>query len=128
MTSEISSAIRSSAQRNPQIFVPVGYAGSGKTELREQLQRKTGAQVVYVGNLTITEIKARGFEKPTPELEKQVREELREKGGPDVYARRAIPLIKEHIEKGENVIVDGIYSLVEWQVLAEEFPDIALHL
>lgn len=107
------------------ILVFVGMPGAGKSTLVEYLERK-GIPSVYFGGITLDEVKRQGLE-INPENEKRVREELREREGKDVYAKRIIKKIETLITAGhDTVIADGLYSWTEYKVFKEKFGDNAV--
>jgi len=111
--------------QHPKILAFVGMAGSGKSEAATYAQKVTGLPVIYFGQLTRDEVKKRGLEL-TPANERIVREDLRREFGMDVYAKRAVPVIRRHLEDNGSVLIDGLYSLAEWELLIKEFPQLAV--
>lgn len=92
--------------------------GAGKATV-VQVAETIGYGIVVMGDVVREEAKKRNLE-PTPENVGRVMLELRKSGGPAVVARRCILKIKENSRK--PVIVDGIRSLYETDVLRENFP------
>lgn len=103
----------------------VGMPGAGKSTLVDYLEEK-GIPNVYFGGITLDEVKARGLE-INPDNEKIVREDLRAKEGPGVYAKRIIAKIDDLANKGhETVVADGLYSWTEYKIFKEHYGDNAL--
>jgi len=103
----------------------VGMPGAGKGLCVEYLEKK-GWPSVYLGGITVDEVKHRGLE-VNETNEKMVREELRANEGPGVMAKRIIPKIDAHAADGNKVVVaDGIYSWTEYKIFKERFGDDAV--
>ena len=56
----------------------------------------------------------------TPENEKMMRNKLRQELGMGAFAKVLLPEIKELAQKG-NVVLDGLYSWSEYEILIKEF-------
>ena len=98
----------------------VGMPGSGKGTCTDYLDSK-GYPVVHFGQMIVEEVEARGQE-VNEQNERVVREELREKEGKDVFAKRVAQRCAEHIADGhETVVIDGLYSWTEQKALREKF-------
>lgn len=102
----------------------VGMPGSGKSTVVEYLAKK-GIPNVYLGGITVQEVKRRGLE-VNETNEKMVREELRTNEGPGVMALRIIPEIDKLHESNEVVVADGIYSWSEYKIFKDRFGDNAI--
>lgn len=102
------------------ILALVGMPGSGKSEAASYLQKK-GLPCVRFGDLTEQEIVRRGLN-VSSKNEKMVRESLRQKFGMAVFAKKALPKIKELFLSHDTVVVDGLYSWEEYLFLKETFP------
>ena len=89
-------------------------AGAGKSVVSGYL-RELGWNLVYFGGVTLAELDARGLPH-TPDNEKAIREELRQKHGKDAYAKCCLPKIQEFLRQGPTVI-DGLYSWAEYLFL-----------
>lgn len=107
----------------------MGLAGSGKSTATEFL-KEMGYEVVYFGGVVLAEVAARGLER-THENERLVREDLRAKEGMAVMAKRSVPVIRQHLDNGKRVVIDGIYSMEEVEVLRTALGDdlfiVAIH-
>lgn len=101
----------------------VGMPGAGKSLCVEHLENDKKWPSVYLGGVTLDEIKKRGLD-VNAENERFVREDLRSKEGPGVYAKRIIKKIDELFAQGEQIVVaDGIYSWTEYKIFKEKFGD-----
>jgi dephospho-CoA kinase len=96
------------------LVIVVGMAGAGKSVISGYL-RELGWNLVYFGGVTLAELDARGLAH-TPDNEKAMREELRQKHGKDAYAKCCLPKIQECLGQGPTVI-DGLYSWAEYLYL-----------
>lgn len=107
---------------NTKVLALVGMPGAGKGLCVEYLEQK-GWPSVYLGGITVDEVKARGLE-INEGNEKTVREELRRNEGMDVMAKRILPKIDALIADGATIVIaDGIYSWAEYKVFKERFGD-----
>jgi dephospho-CoA kinase len=105
---------------NHKIIALVGMPGAGKSTLVDFLHAK-GLPSVYFGGITVNEVKRRGLE-VNETNEKAVREDLREKEGLGVMAKRIIPEIESLFEQGyPTVVADGLYSWTEYKIFKERF-------
>jgi dephospho-CoA kinase len=100
------------------VIALVGMPGAGKSVVAA-LFRARGCPVVRFGDVTEEELRRRGIPQ-TPESERRIREELREKEGMDAYAVRNIPRIDEGLRKG-HVAADGLYSWAEFLRLRDHY-------
>ena len=103
------------------IVAIVGMCGSGKSVAGERLEQ-LGFAKVYFGGLTIDEVKRRGLE-VNEQNERAVREELRRTHGMGAFAVLSLPKIQAFIDKGQRVLIDGLYSFSEYKILKEKFGD-----
>ena len=108
----------------------VGLCGTGKSEASRILEDQLAARRLYFGGYVREEMDRRGLG-ITPENERRVREDMREKDGMDVVAKLALPEIQRGISTNTNVVIDGLYSYAEnsflRQVLETRLFVIALH-
>lgn len=104
------------------VIATVGLCGTGKSVITNYLSREHGYSVVYFGGIVLDELKARGLE-INAENERAMREELREQEGMAVMATRSLSRISAHLEQGESVVIDGLYSFSEYRVLRENLGD-----
>jgi dephospho-CoA kinase len=73
-----------------------------------------------MGDVVRAETEARGL---PPEEHGTVARALREEDGPAAIARRSLPMVKEHLNESETVVVDGLRSGVEVDAFEEAFGD-----
>jgi dephospho-CoA kinase len=107
------------------VIALVGMPGAGKGLCVEYLEKK-GWPSVYLGGITVDEVKARGLE-VNEANEKIVREDLRATDGIGVMAKRIIPKIEALATEGHDVVIaDGIYSWTEYKIFKERFGDEAI--
>lgn len=102
------------------ILAVVGMAGAGKSEAT-RFYVQQGYERVYFGGLVLEEVKRRGFPLEQ-EHERKVREDLREEHGMDAIARLALPRLTELRAQALPVIIDGLYSMAESQLIRHHFP------
>lgn len=115
--------------RNPVIVATVGLCGVGKSEAAKYLAARLRTTPIYFGGLVIEEMRRQGLA-ITTENERVVREDLRRRNGMAAVAQLAIEPIRSALG-GRDVIVDGLYSLSEYEMLkrtfAAELLTIAIH-
>ena len=97
----------------------VGMCGAGKSEVADYLMSKRKYGFVRFGQITLDKVKELGKE-PSEELERKIREDLRNRHGMAAFAILNIPKFDELLEKGD-VIGDGLYSWEEYLVLKEKY-------
>lgn len=103
----------------------VGMCGSGKSIATEYLESQ-GWTKLYFGGITYKLMAEAGIERtPDGKSEKEFRENLRKKHGPECYAKFLEPDIREALKKGD-VVLDGLYSWYEYKYLIERFPELKL--
>lgn len=95
----------------------VGMCGSGKSIASDFLEEK-GYEKIHFGGVTLEKLKEKNLE-INPENEKMMREKLREDLGMGAFARILLPRIQE-LSQEKNVVLDGLYSWDEYQILSEE--------
>jgi dephospho-CoA kinase len=105
------------AVKNKMVIGITGMPGAGKATVI-QVAKELDHGIVVLGDVVREETKMRGLEL-TPENVGRVMIKLREENGPAVVAQRCIPKIME--TECQTVIVDGIRSLYEVDVLKEHF-------
>lgn len=99
------------------LIIFVGMPGAGKSICVDHLVQK-GLPKVYFGGITLQELKNRGLA-VNPENEKTVREDIRQKEGPDAYARRIIAEIEKLHD--HTIVVDGLYSWSEYKLFKNKY-------
>ena len=103
------------------VLAIVGMAGAGKSVACHFFEQHSFFKV-YFGGFVLDEVRRRGLP-ITPSNEKKIREELRAKLGMEAIAKLALPTIKQKLEEGEKVVIDGLYSLSEYLYLKEALND-----
>lgn len=106
------------------IVAIVGMCGSGKSVASEYLEKNLDYKKVYFGGVTMKKLQEAGLE-VNPENEKMMREKLRHDLGMGAYAKVLLPEIKELL-KNNNVVLDGLYSWTEYNILKKEIPNLIL--
>lgn len=99
----------------------VGMCGAGKSEVADYLMSKRKYGFVRFGQITLDKVKELGKE-PSEELERKIREDLRNRYGMAAFAILNISKFDELLEEGD-VIGDGLYSWEEYLVLKEKYGD-----
>lgn len=111
-----------SSHENVKIVALVGLAGSGKSSAVEYLTEK-GYPKIYFGGILYKEMVKAGIRPGDWGPEQKFREELREKEGKGVIAKRAVQEAQNLINAGQrHIVLDGLYSWSEYKVLKHEFP------
>jgi dephospho-CoA kinase len=105
----------------PIIIALVGLCGTGKSAATRYIERNYKFKPIYFGGYVLEEVKKRNLEINSTN-EKQVREDLRQKFGLDVIAKRAVDTINSLTTANSNVIIDGLYSFSEYLFLKEQWP------
>ncbi|POG56880.1 AAA family ATPase [Haloferax marisrubri] len=98
----------------------VGLPGSGKGELAE-VAREAGVPVVTMGDVIREECRKRGLDPATDHG--KIATALREEEGDDAIAARSLPMVEQHLESNDVVLVDGLRSGVELDRFREAFGD-----
>jgi dephospho-CoA kinase len=96
----------------------VGMPGSGKSEAAA-VAEDLGVPVVVMGDVIRRECRERGLD--PAEHHGRVAQQLREENGPGAIAERSLPVIRDHLEDSDVVLVDGIRSDVEVEQFREAF-------
>ncbi|HLD85158.1 MAG TPA: AAA family ATPase [archaeon] len=105
------------------IIALVGMCGSGKSEAAELLGKK-GFKKIRFGDVTDEEVEKRGLSM-TEKNERMVREDLRRIHGMHAFAKLSMPRIKAAVKKS-NVILDGLYSMEEYEYLKSELEKLII--
>lgn len=103
---------------SPRVLALVGMPGAGKTLCAKHLEAKGYYQFRF-GGIVTDEVERRGLA-ITPENERIVREEFRQKEGMDAIARRALPYLTKALTHSNSIVIDGLYSFSEYKTLHEE--------
>ena len=103
------------------LIAVVGMCGSGKS-VATDFFKEQGYKVVYFGGVTMQKLKEQNIE-INEKNEKEMREGLRKKYGMGAFAVILIPEIEKLLEDS-NVVLDGVYSWSELEILEEKFKNI----
>lgn len=98
----------------------VGMAGAGKSEVARVFEEH-GFNRVRFGDITDEELENRGLE-ASEENERYIRQKLRKEHGMAAYAKLNLPRIDGSL-KSSNVVVDGLYSWEEYNLLKEYYGE-----
>jgi dephospho-CoA kinase len=107
---------------NKNIIAVVGMAGAGKSAATRYILKKYGWPKVYFGEATFDRLKKEGME-TNYENERYVREKIREEMGMSAYAELALPKIRKHLETGDSVLLESLYSWEEYKAIKNEYGD-----
>lgn len=112
------------------LLAVVGLCGTGKSETTDFIAKKYAFHPIYFGGYVIHEVRRRDLE-VNSQNEKIVREALRKDVGMDVMAKLSFDDIRTLLDKGENVVIDGLYSFSEYKYLknhiSHPFSLLAVH-
>lgn len=105
------------------IVAVVGMPGSGKSEV-VKIFEEYGFFKIYFGGAVIEELKKKGME-INEANESKMRQDLRKEHGMAAMAKLSLLKINETIGRG-NVVIDGLYSMEEYETLKEKFPQMTV--
>jgi dephospho-CoA kinase len=103
------------------IIAVVGLIGSGKTEATQRFIARGFTRFGY-NDVIYEELERRGLER-NEKNERMVREGLRKEFGMAVAALRKIPEIEAAVLRGENVVIESLYTWSEYKATKEKFKD-----
>lgn len=103
---------------SPRALALVGMPGAGKTVCAEHL-RERGYFTLRFGAVVVDEVRRRGLA-INPANERIVREELRAAQGMAAMARISLPKLQDALKRHRCIIIDGLYSFSEYQLLVAE--------
>jgi dephospho-CoA kinase len=103
-----------------------GLAGAGKTTAVQYLSALAGGRIVYLGDVVLQEIRARGLPE-TRENERRVRVELRQQNSAE-FALRNVDVVSRALASQMSVFVDAIFVQTEFEVLKSCAGDASTHL
>jgi dephospho-CoA kinase len=92
--------------------------GAGKSLCARHLEAKGYFQYRF-GSIVVDEVSRRGLVL-TPENERIIREEFRANEGMDAIARRALPILRQALQRQNCIVIDGLYSWSEYKTLRAE--------
>jgi dephospho-CoA kinase len=105
--------------QSPRALALVGMPGAGKSLCAAHLQAQGFFQFRF-GSIVVNEVARRGLPL-NPENERTVREEFRKQDGMAAIALRALPILRAELAQRPSIIIDGLYSFSEYQLLRAEF-------
>jgi dephospho-CoA kinase len=98
--------------------------GSGKSD-SAQFFKDQGYEVLRFGSVVDDAVKEAGLPW-TPENTALYRRKLREELGMGAIAIKMLPKIKEYFELGKKIVLDGLYSWEEYEILSKEFDNLLI--
>lgn len=104
-----------SGEAKMRLIIMTGMPGAGKSEVADAF-RRAGAPVIVMGDVIRNEVKKRGLEE-TPDNNKKIMLELREKGGPGAVAKYCLDDLRNIVSS--LVVIEGCRSLAEVDVFDE---------
>lgn len=110
--------MESKGELSPRALALVGMPGAGKSLCARHLEAKGYFQYRF-GSIIVDEVARRG-QALTPDNERIVREEFRANEGMDAIARRALPILKQALERQNCIVIDGLYSWSEYKTLRSD--------
>jgi dephospho-CoA kinase len=96
------------------LIAVAGLSGAGKTTAVDYLKNLGLGQKVYLGDIVLNEVRARGLA-PGAENERMVRLDLRLQQGPGALAILAAATVRALLNQGANVLVDAIFEIEEYK-------------
>jgi len=113
------------------VIAVTGMPGSGKGSFIG-FYEKRGALVFRMGDMVRGEVARRELS-PDPKNVGRVANEMRELHGPDIWARRTVEAIREHVDRQEKrngspsrdtpiLIIDGVRSMKEVSFFKQAIP------
>ncbi len=103
----------------PRVLALVGMPGAGKSLCAQHLEQRGFFQFRF-GGIVTSEVERRGLAL-LPENERVVREEFRAQDGMAAIALRALPILREELARRQSIVIDGLYSFSEYELLQAEF-------
>jgi dephospho-CoA kinase len=94
-----------------------GLCGVGKTLAADELTKASDGTKLYLGGFILEEVKRRGLP-VTPENERVVQLDVREKFGKSALANLAEVDFRAAAQAGKNIIVDSIFRWEEYVLLS----------
>jgi dephospho-CoA kinase len=98
----------------------VGLAGTGKSSVVAILREVLEVPVVYFGGVVVAEVQRQSLP-VTEATERRVREQLRSDLGMSAIAQLALEQIDSQLQEFGCVIIDGLYSYAEYELLQERY-------
>lgn len=107
--------------KTPVVIAVVGLIGSGKTEATQRFVERGFTRFGY-NDVIYDELTRLNLER-NEKNERMVRESLRKDFGMAVAAIHTIPKIEAAISRGENVVIESLYTWSEYKATKEKFGD-----
>lgn len=105
------------------LLAVVGMCGTGKSEVTRILVSEHGFAPIQFGQIVLDEVKRRGLA-VNLDNERIVREDLRRQHGMHAIAQFCVAQIRQLLEAGQPTVIDGLYSLAEYEFLKAMFIDL----
>ncbi|MBE0690246.1 MAG: AAA family ATPase [Anaerolineae bacterium] len=103
----------------PRALALVGMPGAGKSLCAQHLEQQGFFQFRF-GSIVTNEVQRRGLAL-TPQHEQNVREAFRAQDGMAAIALRALPILRTELARRRSIVIDGLYSFSEYELLQAEF-------
>ena len=103
------------------VIALTGMPASGKGEV-SNIAKERGWSIHRIGALVWAETERRGLEL-TPSNVGKIANGERETHGMDIWAIRSIPIIKDLLANGSNVLIDGMRGIPEQVTFKSNFGD-----
>ncbi|MBI2640439.1 MAG: AAA family ATPase [Candidatus Sungbacteria bacterium] len=110
------------AKKEPIVIAVVGFTGSGKSEATARFVARGFTRFAY-SDAIYEEMQRLGYDISIHDeaVQQRVREGLRKEFGMGVAADRIMPRVEAAVEKGENVVIESLYSWSEYKKTKERF-------
>ncbi len=104
------------AKKEPIIIAVVGLTGSGKSEATACFVERGFTRFAY-SDAIYEEMQRLGYDVSIHDeaIQQRVREGLRKEFGMGVAADRIMPRVEAAVERGENVVIESLYSWSEYK-------------
>ncbi len=108
----------------PIIIALVGLAGSGKSEATSRFVERGFTRFAY-SDAVYEEMQRLGYDTSVHDeaIQQRVREGLRKEFGMGVAADRIMPRVEAAVDRGENVVIESLYSWSEYKKTKERFGE-----
>lgn len=107
--------------QKPLIVAVVGLTGSGKTDASARFIDHGFTRFAY-SDAIYEELERLGLER-NEENERNVREGLRREFGMGMAADRIMPRVEAAVARGENLVIESLYSWSEYKITKKRFGD-----
>lgn len=112
------------AKNKPIIIAVVGLTGSGKSEATARFVEHGFARFAY-SDAIYEEMRRLGYDISVHDeaIQQRVREGLRKEFGMSVAVDRILPRVEEAVGRGENVVIESLYSWSEYKKTKDRFGE-----